>query len=85
MVCMQTKKTQYKVSTLSHICSSPHTVYAEQLVPALEAAVPVRHAAGDDPADVDGRVLLLAAHHVEAKALLSFGQLNNPGGQTEIG
>ena len=41
--------------------------------------MPVRHAAGDDPADVDGGVLLLAAHHVEAEALLCFWQLNNPG------
>ena len=73
------------LSTLSHICSSPHTVDAEQLVPALEAAVPVRHAPGDDPGDVDGRVLLLAAHHVEAQPLLCLGQLHHSGVSVTLG
>ena len=31
----------------------------------------------DNPADVDGRVLLLPSHHVEAKALVSLGQLDH--------
>ena len=51
----------------------------EELVSPLEPAVPVRHAPGDDPADVDGRVLLLPAHHVEPEPLLCLGQLHHPG------
>ena len=57
---------------------SPDPVDAEELVSPLEAPVPVRHAPGDDPGDVDGRVLLLAAHHVEAQPLLRLGKLDNP-------
>ena len=39
--------------------------------------LPVRNAPGNDPGDVDGGVLLLAPHHVEAQPLLGFRQLNN--------
>ena len=49
----------------------------EQLVTALETSMPVRHAPGDDPGDVDGRVLLLPSHHIEAKSLFSLGQLHH--------
>ena len=51
---------------------------AEELVSPLEPAVPVRHTPGDDPADVDGRVLLLPAHHVEPEPLLRLGELHHP-------
>ena len=56
---------------------SPDPIDAEELVSPLEAPVPVRHAPGDDPGDVDGRVLLLAAHHIEAQSLLGLGQLHH--------
>lgn len=39
--------------------------------------MPLSHAPGDDARDVDGRVLLLAAHHVEAQPLLRFGELHD--------
>ena len=54
-------------------------VDTEQLVASLQPAVSVRHPARDDPGDVDGRVLLLPAHHVEAEPLLCLGQLHHPG------
>ena len=60
------------------ICS-PDPIDAEELVAPLKPPVPVRHAPGDDPGDVDGRVLLLAAHHIEAQPLLGLGQLHHPG------
>ena len=63
----------------------PNPIDAEELVPPLEAAVPVRHAPGDDPGDVDGRVLLLAAHHVEAQPLLCLGQLHHSGVSVTLG
>ena len=58
---------------------SPDPIDAEELISPLESPVPVRHAPGDDPGDVDGRVLLLAAHHIKAEPLLSLGQLHHPG------
>ena len=64
---------------------SPDPIDAEELVAPLEPPVPVRHAPGDDPGDVDGRVLLLAAHHVEAQALLRLGQLHHPGVGVTLG
>lgn len=54
-----------------------HTVDGQELVPSLQAAVPLGHAAGDDAGDVDGGVLLLAAHHVEAQPFLRLGQLHH--------
>ena len=54
------------------------TIDTEELVPPLQPAVPVRHAPGDDPADVDGGVLLLAPHHIEPEPLLCLGQLHHP-------
>ena len=60
-------------------------VHTEQLVSSLQAAVPVRHPAGDDPGDVDGGVLLLPAHHVEAEPLLGLGQLHHPGVGVALG
>ena len=60
-------------------------VHTEELVSSLEAAVPVRHAARDDPGDVDGRVLLLPAHHVEPESLLGLGQLHHPGVGVALG
>lgn len=55
-----------------------HAVDGQQLVPSLQAAVPLGHAPRDDAGDVDGRVLLLAAHHVEAQAFLRLRQLHDP-------
>jgi hypothetical protein len=43
--------------------------------------VPVSDTPGDYPRDVDGGVLLLPAHHVEAESLLCLGQLNHPSRQ----
>jgi hypothetical protein len=40
--------------------------------------VPVSDTPWDNPRDVDGGVLLLTAHHVEAESLLCLGQLNHP-------
>ena len=40
--------------------------------------LPVRDAPGNDSGDVDGRILLLAAHHVKPEPLLRLGQLNHP-------
>lgn len=56
-----------------------HTVHRQQLVPTLEASVAVSHTPGNDTGDIDGRVLLLAPHDVEAQALLRLGQLHYPG------
>lgn len=55
-----------------------HAVDGQELIASLQAAVPLGHAPGDDAGNVDGRVLLLAAHHVEAQALLRLGQLHHP-------
>jgi hypothetical protein len=46
--------------------------------------VPVSDTPWDNPGDVDGGVLLLPAHHVEAESLLCLGQLNNPSRQNKI-
>ena len=62
-----------------YIVFSPDPIDAEELVSPLEPAVPVSHAPRYDPGDVDRRVLLLAAHHVEAQPLLRLGQLHHPG------
>jgi hypothetical protein len=40
--------------------------------------VPVSDTPWDNPGDVDGGVLLLPAHHVEAQSFLCLGQLNHP-------
>ena len=64
---------------------SPDPIDAEELVSPLEPPVPVRHAPGDDPGDVDGRVLLLAAHHIEAQPLLGLGQLHHAGVGVTLG
>ena len=66
---------------------SLHTdpVDTEELVSSLQAAVPVRHPTRDDPGDVDGGVLLLPAHHVEAEPLLGLGQLHHPGVGVALG
>lgn len=56
-----------------------HAIHGQQLVPTLQAAVAVSHTPGDDSRDVDGRVLLLAPHDVEAQAFVCFGQLHAPG------
>ena len=69
----------------THWMVLPDPIDAEELVPPLEAAVPVCHAPGDDPGDVDGRVLLLAAHHVEAQPLLCLGQLHHSGVSVTLG
>lgn len=47
-----------------------HTVDRQELVPSLKAAVPLGHAPRNYAGDVDRRVLLFAAHHVEAQAFL---------------
>lgn len=39
----------------------------------------VSHTSRDDTGNVDGGVLLLAPHDVEAQALICFGQLHYPG------
>ena len=59
-------------------CVFYHSVNREQLVSPLQAPLAVRHPPGDDPGDVDGGVLLLAPHDVEAQALLRLGQLHHP-------
>lgn len=41
--------------------------------------MPLSQAPWDDAGDIDGRVLLLAAHHVEAQPLLRLGQLYHSG------
>jgi hypothetical protein len=46
--------------------------------------VPVSYTPWDNPGDVDGGVLLLSAHHVEAESLLCLGQLNHPSRQNKI-
>lgn len=56
-----------------------HTIHRQQLVPTLEASMAVSHTSRNDPGDVDGRVLLLAPHDVEAQALVCLGQLHYPG------
>lgn len=40
--------------------------------------MPLGHASGDDAGDVNGRVLLLAAHHVEAQPFLRLRELHHP-------
>lgn len=57
---------------------SYHAIDGQELIASLQAAVPLGHAPRDDAGDVDGRVLLLAAHHVEAQAFLRLGQLHHP-------
>ena len=54
-----------------------HSVHGDQLITTLQSAVPIGDAARNDARYVDGAVLLLAAHHVEAEALLRLGQLND--------
>lgn len=54
-----------------------HAVHRQELVPSLQATVPLGHAARNDAGDVDRRVLLLAAHHVEAQAFLRLGELHH--------
>ena len=66
-------------SLLVMLALHTHPVHTQQLVSSLQPPVSVRHAARDDPGDVDGRVLLLPAHHVEAEPLLGLGQLHHPG------
>ena len=46
------------------------------LLTSLQATMTVSHASRDDAGDVDGGVLLLATHHVEAQPLLCLGQLH---------
>lgn len=55
-----------------------HAVDGQQLVPSLQAAVALGHASRDDAGDVDGRVLLLAPHHVESQPLLRLRKLHHP-------
>lgn len=55
-----------------------HAVDGQELVSSLQAAVPLGHTTGDDAGDVDGRVLLLAAHHVESQTLLRLRELHHP-------
>ena len=70
---------------LPHICQSipnyhtHHAIHRQELVSPLQSSNSVGHASGDDAGDVDGRVLLLAAHDIEAKALLCLGQLHHTG------
>ena len=52
-------------------------INTQQLVSPLQTSMSVSHTPRDDSANVDWRVLLLAPHHVEAKALLCLGELNN--------
>lgn len=58
--------------------SAYHAVDGQELIASLQATVPLGHAPRDDAGDVNGRVLLLAAHHIEAQALLCLGQLHHP-------
>lgn len=55
-----------------------HAIDGQELIASLQAAMPLSHAPRDDAGDVDGRILLLASHHVEAEALLRLGQLHHP-------
>lgn len=52
-------------------------VDGEQLIAASQTAVLIGHAARYDARYVDGRMLLLAAHHVETEALGRLGQLDH--------
>ena len=56
-----------------------HSIHRQELVTPLQPAVPVGHPLRDDARDVDGRVLLLASHHVEAEALFSLRQFDHSG------
>ncbi|KAJ8007086.1 hypothetical protein DPEC_G00113920 [Dallia pectoralis] len=58
-----------------------HTVLGclQELHRLLVTPVPLGNAAWDDAGDVDRRVLLLAAHHIETQTLLCFGKLHHPG------
>lgn len=55
-----------------------HAVDRQELVPSLQAAVPLGHTSRDDAGDVDGRVLLLATHHVESQPLFRLRKLHDP-------
>lgn len=57
---------------------SYHSVHRQQLVAPFQPPLPVCHPAGDHSGDVDGGVLLLAPHDVEAQALLCLGELHYP-------
>ena len=56
-----------------------HTINRQQLVTSLQSPVSVGHSTRDNTGDVDGRVLLLASHHIEAQALLCLGKLYHSG------
>lgn len=67
-----------KIGTVTPALPQPpthHTIHRQQLVPTLEASVAVSHASRNDTGDIDGRVLLLAPHDVEAQALIRLRQL----------
>ena len=54
-----------------------NSVDAQHLISSLQLSMSVSHTARNDSRDVDGRVLLLAAHHVEAESLLCLGQFHD--------